>query len=607
MAFVEARTGGPPDVPVENVVSCEEKQQEPRAYLTLQIRNRHAFGAPPLANTQVQVAVGPQQHTLDTDGNGLITFVYEANADFANQGVQVVVTDAARGWRGQGNTGNLTQVSVTVSGRFQLTVELYTHKPGTGAMAWVHAWTNNLNLTCATTPPGGAAANQNIAFQANGNNPAADEIQNSPLDCVSAHVLNVEFFGFLNTSTVEIWTEGTQRVVGVNDATHDDVTFRGSAGNGIRLAVTRHGAAVRVRFTFRFPQVLIVGEGTHFEYAVGLASKYADALANPEGFRWIVATQYDVTPVGNVSTDLRIRNWQNNHWINHANQRQNVRNALAKNLINHNAQFDATNAGHWAGTLGAYGAFDAAVFNNPHPGYGMHMCEVLGLSPHHPFHRKNGRAISVYSFGYAQALDAQALQPYTGHAHPEYYATQRTFVRGNQVGQLNYQNSRDTAIQHQHDAVHTTARNLRIRDAFVYYNAQQIDGDWYGQDGEFPNDQYNHYQSNVDTLGLQGYLLRCYRYHGMSVLKNGGWLYVNGSQTWNAALTAQFSFQHNAANHNVAAMVNIADWPTHATYFVYYRTNFTSTDHHPSWYSDPNFYPGEPNIANARVFGVQKP
>ncbi|MFY0563048.1 hypothetical protein ACN28E_04330 [Archangium lansingense] len=607
MAFIEARSGGPPDAPAQSVLPCEQPEA-PRAHLTLLVRDQLAHNTPALADTQVRVTVGAETHTVTTDGSGLVTFVYEAAADFANAAVRVELTDDARRWFGTANVGgaptNTTQLAIPVSGEFQLTVEVWTHKPGTGAMAWPRAWTPALNLSCSTTPPGGAAADTDIAFQASGGATPTVQIINHRLSCAAVHELSVGLFGFIaDDSRVQVWTEGTERAVGDDDATHDHATFRLVADNGLRLSVSRHDRAVRLRFDFRFPQVLVVGEGTFFEYAVGLANKYEDALADPEGFRWVVATQYDVTNVVDVPDDMQIRNWETGALIAHADQHDRVETALERNLVNHGAQFDATNAGHWANAHGTYGVFDAVVFNNPHPGYGMHMCEVLGLTTAHGLSRKNGKAISVYSFGYGVALGAAQIDPYRTSPTATHYATQRNFVRGAAVGQLNHQNTRDTNIAFQYSAANTTALPLRIRDAFEYYNATAIAPAWYGRPGEFPNNQVNHYQSNVDSVGLQGYLLRSYRHHGPSVLKNGGWLFINGSAQWAATLTAGFNFGLLA----VPAMTNLASWETHAAYFVYYRTNFTSTDHHPSWYSAPNFHPGEPNINNARVYGWQNP
>ncbi|MCV2355941.1 hypothetical protein LNV09_17505 [Paucibacter sp. B2R-40] len=603
MAFIEARSGGPPDAPVSASMPCE--LAVPRAYLTVQVRNHHAPGTPVLAHTPVRLDVGPQQHTQPTDANGLITFVYDTAADFANLAVNAELTDPSRLWVGQSNTGLLTQLTVIVAGQFQISVEVYTEKPGIGLMAWPHAWTVGLNLALASTPPGGAPANAHIAFAANGAAPPADEINNHLLDCASAHQLTVPFIGFLPNSTVELWTEGNPRAVGPLDAAADDATYRTIAANGIRLQVTRRGATLRVRFVFRFPQVMIVGEGTHFEYATGLASKYRNALANPAGLRWVVATQYDVTPILHVSNHLNIRHWQTNVWINNANQRQRVQTALTENLVNHGVQFDATNAGHWNAALLGYGAFDAVVFNNPHPGYGLHMCEVMGLSAQGGVRFKNGKAISVYSFGYGVALTVLARAPFVNHGQPTHYATQFDFVRGNGGGALNHQNLHTDAVNLQFAPAHTTPMALTIAGAFRYADGQAIDPAWYGIVGEMPADSVDHYRSNVNTVGLQGYLMRCYRYHGPQVLKPGGWLFVNGSNSWNAMLTAGYSIHHAGANHAVPGMTNLASWPTHASYFVHYRTNFTSTDHHPSWYSDPAFNPHEPNINNARAYGRQ--
>jgi hypothetical protein len=86
--------------------------------------DQHATPLLPLANTSVRLTVGDDSHVCDTDVNGVVTFIYDAPTDFANQPVVVQLTDASRVWQGSGNAGMATHIAVPVAGEFRLTVEL---------------------------------------------------------------------------------------------------------------------------------------------------------------------------------------------------------------------------------------------------------------------------------------------------------------------------------------------------------------------------------------------------------------------------------------------------------------------------------------------------
>ena len=610
MAFVEARTGPPPQVPQNVSQDCQQNQ---RVYLCITVRNAHEQNTPVMGGVQVRVTVGAENHELDTDQHGLVTFVYEQVDDLHDHNVEVRLTDD-RGWEGSRPTAqaqvanNVHQVAVTVQGTFSIKVNVATLKPGEGQILWSLDWTDNLQLRLAATPPGGRANVSNVGFRRTSQENPSAFVASAAQRCMTRFKLSVGFRGFLNDGTrIRMRINGQGGPVDTNERTHDGVTFKSVEDNGLELTVRRHGTKIEVCFVFAFPQVLIIGEGTNFEYAVGLATKFGDAL-NDRGFKWVVATQYDVTPVHDVPENMRIRNWQNNNWINGANQRQNVQNAQVKNLVIRNAQFDATNANHWTGIRDAYGRFDAVVFNNPHPGYGMHMCSVMGLTTHEAHRDKNGRCISVYSIGYHNTLTDVQRNAFTGFDFPERCTHHRRFVRTNNHNCLNYQNDTATQLDFQYEDNDSTMRAVTIAQGFQYREGGDVIGVGYGTANEFQRyHQERHYRSCIDTIGLHEYLLRAYRHHGRMVLKPGGWLMINGSQIYNDRLTVQFTFNDGENDHVVPAMTNYCLWRDYDATFVWYNTNFTSMRHHPSWYAKIDFNPGEPNLGTSRCYRWQAP
>ncbi|MGZ5442204.1 MAG: hypothetical protein ACXW5U_19055 [Thermoanaerobaculia bacterium] len=610
MAFIGAATGPPPQVelPDQEEVLCEEPQEAaPRAYLVLTVRQHHDVGTPALANTAVEITVGatPMQN-VTTDGNGVVTFTYEAAADFANVDVLVTVAAAARRWPGRASTANAVadddahQLAVTVRGQFRLTALVRVLRPPANEVGWPFAWAANLALTKRSTPPNAAAATTATAFAQTGDATPLVTLQ-LDVDCMTAHELSIPFRGFIAANSlirVNVDGAGLQAAPTLNAVTVANVTYqRTAATNLLALTVERHGAAVEVRFVFAFQQVLIVGEGDRLEYALGLAAKYGDVL-NARGFQWVVATQYDVTNIGALTQDTDVLNWLNGHVRNHVDLRAEVQAAQTKNLIVRGVQFNARTAQHWTDVRNAYGRFDAVVFNNPHPGYGLPMCVVLGLTTNVQYARKNGKAISVLTFGYGATLtllEKAQLLAAPGNQRGT-YGRERWFVRTH----LNYWNDVNTAVAEQFRVDDSTARNLTIDDAFSYAdgNDTRINDQTFGLIADMGAGTRSHYESRVDTIGMQGHLLRCYRHFGRGVLKANSHLYINGSAAWAAALTAQFTM----AGQVVPAMTNVSGWRIHGTYFVYYYTNFTSALHDPSWYSDPGFNPREPDLGGARCY-----
>ena len=639
MAFLEAQSGPPPGAG-SAIQKCDEHA---RGYLCITVQNKRANGKPVLPNTDVSVTVGDgAAQDLQTDADGLVTFVYDSADDFADVDVVVTLSDEARGWTGtesttgaaaeeaesdQGAEGTtITQLPVEVGGTFTVSTKITIHVPGADAdQGWPFAWSAPDLSLCRWTTPDGAADDDvtNTAFAGNDEDLNVMVTEEQTLDCVDVHqfgITPVEFVEIAyDRSEVRVTIDGVgeQKTAGDDDAVHGNVSYRHTPKRQAIISTERHGAVVTIEFFIAFQQMLIVGEGTSYEYAVALAGKYSNAFQAP-GFRWIVVTQYDVTDPNAVSTDMTVRSWADGSALQHHNQRQDVQNALARNMERRTTQFDATDAAHWQEVLNAYGAFDAVIFNNPHPGYGMHKWVVLGLPQHtggadaeQDKHALNaGRAVSVYTFGRDGALTRVQLNPLLGAVGAGLgqhvimsRGHQRTFVRTNGVGCLNYQNARNQAIPLQFNTADTTARALTIADAFLRHSTGAVLGANYGDAAEFANNNVaQHYRCRVSTVGLQQYLLRCYRRYAPDVMRVGAYLYVHGSTTWSDFLTAGFTFGAD----DVEAMENHAKWSDYAETFAWYNTNFTSNDHHPSWYATWNFDPGEPNIVNARVFRWEK-
>ncbi|HXT18592.1 MAG TPA: hypothetical protein VN706_23390 [Gemmatimonadaceae bacterium] len=635
MAYVTA-AGGPPPGPGSAIHVCPAA----RGYLCITVLSKYNNNVPALVGVDVTVTIGVVVAAgLRTDDQGQVTLAYDSAADFADVDVKVQLDDARWRWEGtktttgavaaeaeedQGGEGTtITPLSVEVGGTFTLTARIKTRKPDGTVLTWPVAWSAQLSVNRWTTLDGADAANAVVttAFGATVAATPGVELANVVLPCIQKHQFGVTplFVGYIpGDSFCRLTIDGVDgwKTAVADEASYGGVTIQSRASNQVIVSSVRHGATVVLEFCFAFKSMLIVGEGTSYEYAVALADKFSSALGNP-GFRWIIATQYDVTDPAAVSTNMMIRRRTDGARQNGQNQRALLAAALAKNLLRRTTSFDATLTAHWQNVRATYGDVDAVMFNNPHPGYGMHKCLVLGLTAWveddqevQALALNAGRAISVYTFGYPHALARNQLDWLLGPANDPLDFTealkqgrQRAFVRVNAVGRLNYANARTQAIALQYYPANTVARALTIRDAFTRMNGDGI-GVNFGTVGEFHNDTVRaHYAAAVDTIGLQGYLLRCYRYYAPSVTKVGGFVYVNCSENWANLLTASFRF--TGALADTPAMNDHGTWPTSET-FVHYNTNFTSLRHHPSWYSTFDFDPDEPNITTAHTYYFAK-
>jgi hypothetical protein len=148
-------------------------------------------------------------------------------------------------------------------------------------------------------------------------------------------------------------------------------------------------AKVTLYLQFVYPMVFIVGEGPKFPYAIGLAKRYslgepaalrtlpkqedADAPDTPVSQlrKWVVVSQYDVfdAPTTDLPRTLYFYEDPDND-----RSPKNNRDGWEKPKC-----FNVRIKKCWEDLLKKFQPFDAIIFNNPHPGYGLHRCNVFGL------------------------------------------------------------------------------------------------------------------------------------------------------------------------------------------------------------------------------------
>ena len=418
-----------------------------------------------------------------------------------------------------------------------------------------------------------------------------------------------ETFGAIDTGTtvqVKVNTNAVDVTTADRAVTRDHVKVVRTAANLVKLTVDRGAPAVEVTWLLEYPKVFIVGEGPSFPYAIGLAKRYAKgeaaasrtigtklnakapATALSDVRKWIVVSQFDVhAPPTTLPPNLIV-----------------YRDAVLRDFSNNLGCFDVRKQVCWTRMTTIYGRFEAIIFNNPHPGYGMHRCNVFGLRDGHT--GEPGKYISVHSLGWGNTLSG----PNVG--------TFRTY--GNIV-----QNSRGKWIKSSRG---TPTRDMELAGNQRYFlqtdvvcvrpgTDSVVD---FGDDGSDTNrsisssftaltdggtafsSRVTHYQESRDTTGLWASILRCYRLNGNAALKDGGALYLHGTRNFGNlcgrgkhlegfALAGTWSDDGNAGAY---------------IYYANYPTNFTSDTFHPSWFADVTFGPGEPNLSDALCYKRDK-
>lgn len=615
---------GPAQSAGDVAVSCPLR----RVLVTLRFRNANAADKPALEEQEVEIKIDDELlYVVATDANGNVTLEYRGDAGELSKDAATVT------WTVNGRVGNfrlsdamgqkkeakleIYLLEVDVAGTFTLKVDINAHRPWDNAGNAVGKWLGLPNST-GTLRWTDATRKERTA-------PIACDIDASPyfiqadLPCGTEVTIEGLLAGAIGGNVaIQIGEDGGWLAAGDGSAESKAVTYRSARHEHSVCAVVsveRHRTIVWVRIRHRFPKVLIVGEGTYFEYSVGLAERYGNTQ---NGLAWVYASQYDVTPVDELP-DNHVGIHPDSGSDTPYDLRARVENACASNLMilhgpddddNGNAgRFDATNPAHWQHIRDTYGEFEAVIFNNPHPGYGLHECVVFGLKTGARALDK-GRYISVQTIGYdvpppAVISDVNwttMLRRICNNRFDEHRKIVHTC--------LSYQNApTDTVLAFTPGGA---AEPVPIYQAFTYYNNDTIDANppntltSYGGASEFENSERDHYRCAVNSLGLHTHLIRGYRRYGPTVLVRGGELFIHGSQAYNEELTHPVMDGHVQL---AAAMEFGVQWQTNGNdrFFVHYPTNFTSSRFHPSHF--PKCYKPfrEPSLDNALMYRWEKP
>jgi hypothetical protein len=533
---------------------------------TIQVKDGNLEDADPLAYTAVTVTVGGVvQPVVETDENGYITLVFTRDTDVSAVIVQVV--DNQYSWSGTTQhpegSGKEYSSEVLLTGTWSLSVVVHDIRP--------------------QGVPGAPIALRSIRIQLAPNDypdaettDAGDAWEQDDLKCETAYKISVPATrGAIATeSTVVVNVNGNPVAnIDVSTQTADDVKVRRTNSNDVTVTAMPNGSQVEVEFQLRFRTVFVVGEGPAFPYAIQLANRFgtgqaprylvtteirAPATQLAAERKWVIASQFDVhAPPGSLPGNLFV-----------------YRDPVRTDEV---GRFDVRDTGCWTRLTATHGEVDAMVFNNPHPGFGMHFCEVKGLRHLDP----ENRYISVHSIGWDQRLDRAGLDTFRGLENNGQAAVQKEFLNGNGC------NQDGTGVVHDW-LDNGTLPAVTIPTAFAVGQADQTAIAF--------NQRVTHYATRRGTMGLWFSVLRCYCRNGAAALKSGGEMYVNGSTAFQSAVE-----RGHLLNFEAGVL-----WST-GTYYANYQTNFTSDTFHPSWFADQEWTPGEPNLARANYYRWVKP
>jgi hypothetical protein len=376
------------------------------------------------------------------------------------------------------------------------------------------------------------------------------------------------------TYTVEAPFEGAEEA-----ATKIEVSVEGGSGGvdyavtggQLHLTVSKPKLVVKVKFILGFRKVFIVGEGRRFAFAVPLAKKYSygthesheavrskalyASKSDKKSRKWVIASQYDVDEPSEQVENLFVY----------------------RDPERSRGQFDVTDYHCWHRAADTCGSdCEALLFNNPHPGYGLHMCDVAGVQPGTPV---RGRYVSVHSIGSATKV---------GLSSPEKQAFDRLGPLNREAsGQRSWLQGTLGIVRDGSDPVNDFRRNpphhLSIREVF---NPSEP----YDPTPQNFKAVATHYDPILETRSLKDLILTCYVEHGASMLRSGGLLCVNGPSDLQEDLE-RFGFKPHV-------------WSEHKIYYVDYQTNFTSESIHVSWFAITNFADRirEPQLSKAKAF-----
>jgi hypothetical protein len=612
----------------------EDCSTESKIYVVLKVcDNRSPTSLVANKSVAVQLADGVPKEKK-ADGSGLVTMVFTGDQTLPQK--KVMVSGKDNGWSGSFNLNNSLrnkQVKVVLSGTFTMKVDIFVIRPWTSKTNFSM---NNFKIPNTpvniswTEPITGTTKKISTIYTSGTDNP----FENKSMPCGQKVTVEGNIKEAL-ASRIEIKINDNDfEETKATENTVDTVAYKHVEASGIKKAectAEKNGTTVQVKIYYEFPKVFIAGEGTNFDYAVGLAERYVEPS---RGIMWIYASQYDVTPIDSLpgsgykgkdplATTNRDKTW---------NQKTRVGNAIKKNLFiypgpdrdddDNPGRFNVMKSTHWDGLKTSHGEFDVVIFNNPHPGYGMHECELYGLKSSGSFSLKKGRYVSVHTIGYSvpkeevcgvndtRWLDILYYHLYNGRFDIQYaFVHNRLPVSETERG---YSNSpTDTISYWEEDGTHND--DITIQDAFKYYSDSSkitvSDTDteyYYNGKWEFRDYYTMHYQCVKDTIGLHSAVMRGYRQHGPSVLKSGGKLYIHGSQAYNNELTTDVEVDSTSV---AGKMTNRGAWKASGKdrYFVWYPTNFTHTRFHPSLFPDGYKEMRHPPCNNATVYEYTKP
>lgn len=623
LTLTEVRPG-PAQSPEDVAVPCPLR----RVLVTLRFRNANAADKPALEAQQVEIAIGGESlDAVATDANGDITLEYRGDEGALPRDAATVT------WTANGRVGNFSLsdavgqakeakleiylLEVDVAGTFTLKVDVDARRPWDDAGTEGEKWLGlpDTTGTLRWTDAAGTVRTAPIACAID----ASPYFTQADLPCGTEITIEGLLPGAiggdvaLNIDGAEGWLAASDE-----DAESEAVTYRSAPHEDSVCAVVRverPNTVVWVHIRHRFPKVMIVGEGTYFEYAVGLAEKYGNARG---GLAWVYASQYDVTPVDELPHNhvgIHPTDGRDTPYDLHAR----VENACASNLMilhgpdnddnGNEGRFDATKAAHWQHVLDTYGEFESVIFNNPHPGYGLHECVVFGLKTGRRALDK-GRYISVQTIGYnvpgpAVISDDDWTRLLLGIRNQR-FDEHRQIVRTG-LGHRNVPTA--TVLAFTPGGV---AAPVPIHRAFTYYNDDVIAANppdapaYYGGAQEFGNRDRDHYKCVVNTLGLHTTVIRSYRRYGPTVLVSGGELFIHGSKAYDEELTKPVM---NGLDRLADAMELGVQWQANGNdrFFVRYPTNFTSSRFHPSHFTKSYKPFHEPSLDTALMYRWRKP
>lgn len=568
MAFIKVISG-----PYDSVDPVAQSCPEKAVLWTIQVKNGNLEDPPNLDEADLRITIGGAQQEVTTDDEGYITLIFDEGEDLSEVAVSIEHVD--NGWTGDageaGDSGldNVYMSDAELTGTWKIRIRVMDRRPQGVAGAPIALRSVAINLAK------GGDVDDSPRTGANGQAYAKDD-----LECCVEYTISIpEALGAIDDETTAAWDDD-ELEAGGDPIEHEGASVKLTDEKTIVVTVERHDTTINVDLLLRFPKLFIAGEGPAFPYAIQLAKKYAvggpaaDRNLGPRAIntapatvlsstrKWVLASQYDVhAPPGGRPENL----------------------VVYRDAVLAGGMFNVRVEDCWNRLTTAHGDdFEAVIFNNPHPGYGMHMCDVFGLTGAGGLRFRNGMYISVHSIGWGNTLTPIQIEQFRLLLNKETPAVQRTFLQTT-AGCVRDGNDELTDFDDGGD------EQVTIGDGFTILIVDQ---------GAVAfTDRVSHYRSKKNTTGLWASVLRNFRRHGPSALRSGGTLELNGST----------QFQQAIADGHLDGFNDEGGWSADGTYYGNYRTNFTSDRFHPSYFSKLDFNPHEPPLSGAHCYRWTKP